>query len=63
MNKEIQYLGILATLQGKVQTLVEFLKTDKDRVEYITARLEDALNQSIKSTEKLIKQWETKSPK
>lgn len=53
MNKEIQYLSILATLQGKVQTLIKLLKEDKSRIEYITTRLEDALNQSIKSTEKL----------
>lgn len=53
MNKEIQYLGILATLQGKIQALVELLKQDDSRVEYITTRFEDALNQSIKSTEKL----------
>ena len=54
MNKEIQYLGILATLQGKVQTLAELLKEDKSRAKYIATRLKDALNKSIKSTKKLI---------
>ena len=57
MNKELEYMEILATLQGSTDAII--LAFNKDKIDkytsYLVERLKEAVRQSEKATKQLIK--------